>query len=63
MHWRPNFPEVLDVFRVLKKCQAKLRRKLVTGCTFRRYEQLETSPEMIEQELSPAVCENQQTEL
>ena len=36
---------------------------LVTGCTVRRYEQLETSPEMIEQELRPAVCEHQQTDL
>ena len=31
------------------------------GCTFIRYEQLETSPETIEQELRPAVCE--QTDL
>ena len=30
-------------------------------CTVRRYEQLETSPETIEQELRPAVCEHRQT--
>ena len=30
----------------------------MTGCTVRRYEQLETSPGMIEQELRPAVCEH-----
>ena len=33
------------------------------GCTVRRYEQLETSPETIEQELRPAVCEYRQTDL
>ena len=30
------------------------------GCTVRRYEQLETSPETIDQELRPAVCEHRQ---
>ena len=34
----------------------------MTGCTVRRYEQLETSPETIEQELRPAVCEHRQTD-
>ena len=34
----------------------------MTGCTFRRYERLETSPETIEQELRPAVCEHRQTD-
>ena len=34
-----------------------MRRELVTGCTVRQYEKLETSPETIEQELRPAVCE------
>ena len=34
----------------------------MTGCTVRRYEQLETSPE-IEQELPPAVCEHDATYL
>ena len=29
----------------------------MTGFTVRRYEQLETFPEMIEQELLPAVCD------
>ena len=37
-------------FRVYKNCQAELRRELVTGYTIRLYEQLETSPETIEQE-------------
>ena len=37
-----------------------MRRELVTGCTVRRYEQLEVSPETIEQELRPAVCERRQ---
>ena len=30
---------------------------------FRRYEQLETSPETIQQELRPAVCERRQTDI
>ena len=34
----------------------------MTGCTVRRYEQLETFPETIEQELRPAVCERRQTD-
>ena len=34
----------------------------MTGYTLRRYEQLETSPETIEQELQPAVCERRQTD-
>ena len=34
----------------------------MTGCTVRRYDQLETSPETIEQELQPAVCERRQTD-
>ena len=34
----------------------------MTGCTIRRYDQLETSPETIEQELRPAVCERRQTD-
>ena len=33
-----------------------------TGCTVRRYEQLETFQETIEQELRPAVCERRQTD-
>ena len=40
----------------------KVGSTLVTGCTVRRYEQLETSPETIEQELRPAVCEHRQTD-
>ena len=46
----------------IKQCWAELRRALVTGCTVRRYEQLETSPETIEQELRPVVCEHRQTD-
>ena len=34
----------------------------MTGCTVRRYDQLDTSTEMIEQELRPAVCEHRQTD-
>ena len=34
-----------------------------TGSAFRRYEQFETSPETIERELRPAVCEQRQTGL
>ena len=34
----------------------------MTGCTVRRYDQLETSTEMSEQELRPAVCEHRQTD-
>ena len=34
----------------------------MTGCTVRRYDQLETSPETIEQELRPEVCERRQTD-
>ena len=34
----------------------------MTGCTVRRYEQLKTSSETIEQELRPAVCERWQTD-
>ena len=49
------FAIVLGVFRVLKKFSAELRRELMTGCAFSRYEQFETSPETIEQELRPAV--------
>ena len=35
----------------------------MTGCTVRRYEQFETFPETIEQELRPAVCERQKQRL
>ena len=33
----------------------------MTGCTVRRYEQLETSPETIEHKFRLAVCERRQT--
>ena len=39
------------MFSSTKNCYAELKHELVTGCTVRRYKQLETSPEMIEQEL------------
>ena len=35
----------------------------MTGCTSGGYDQLETSPEAIEQELRPTVCECRQTDL
>ena len=35
----------------------------MTGCAFGRYEQFDTSPETIEQELLPAVCLHRQTDL
>ena len=35
----------------------------MTGCTSGGYDQLETSPETIDQELPPAVCERRQTDL
>ena len=35
----------------------------MTGCTVSRYEQFETSPETIEQELRPAVCEHRPTDI
>ena len=35
----------------------------MTGCTSGGCDQLETSPETIEQELRPAVCERRQTDL
>ena len=57
--WRPDLTEVFDVFPVYKNYSAELRRELVTKiCTVRRYGPVETSPETIEQELRPAVCEH-----
>ena len=52
----------IGCFWHIKKFSAELRRELVTGCTVRRYKQLETSPETIEQELRPVVCEHRQTD-
>ena len=48
---------VYGCFSRIQKMQGELRREHVTGCTVTRYEQLDTSPDMIEQELRPAVCE------
>ena len=45
----------------MKKFWAELRRELVRGSTSVGYDQFETSPEAIEQELRPAVCESRQT--
>ena len=58
----PIPPEALGVFGVYKII-GELRRELVTGCTVSRYEQFKTSPETIEKELRPAVCENRQTDI
>ena len=46
------------MFFAYKKLHTELRRELVKGCTVSRYEQLETSPETIEQQLRPTVCEH-----
>ena len=54
---RPGLRDSFWMFFAYKNCYAELRRELVTGCTVSRYEQFETSPETIEQELRPAVCE------
>ena len=43
-------------FSRIKKFLSEPRRELVTGCTVSLYEQFETSPETIEQELRAAVC-------
>ena len=51
----------LRLFSRIKKFSAELRRELVTGCTSGGYDQFETSPEAIEQELRPALCERRQT--
>ena len=40
-----------------------MRRELARGCTSGGYDQLETSPETVEQELRPGVCERGQTDL
>ena len=43
-------------FSRINNCQAELRRELVRGSVLSRYEQFETSPETIDQELRTAVC-------
>ena len=50
------------VFSRIKKL-GRTETLLVTGYTSGGYDQLETSPEAIEQELRPAVCERRQTDL
>ena len=57
-----RFPRGFECFSHIKKFKAELRRELVTGCALSIYEQFETSPETIEQELRPAVCEHRQTD-
>ena len=52
----------LGVFSRIKKFYAELRRELVRGSTSVGYDQFETSPEAIEQELRPAVCERRPTD-
>ena len=52
---------LVRVFLAYKKFYAELRRELVTKGTSGGYDQFETSPEAIEQELRTAVCERRQT--
>ena len=61
--WGEVYPIVLDfwnLFNFAKFLHAHCSVNCIYGCTVRRYEQLETSPEAIEQELRPAVCEHRQ---
>ena len=51
-----------DSFARIKKMLGQTESELVTGYTVRRYEQLETFPEMIKQEWRPAVCERRLTD-
>ena len=51
------------VFWRIKKSRPELRRELVTKSTSGGYDQLEPSPEEIEQELRTAFCERRQTDL
>ena len=43
-------------FSRIKNCRAELRREIVRESAFSRYEQCDTSPETIEQDLRTAVC-------
>ena len=52
----------LRVFSRIQKFYAELRREFVRGSTSVGYDQFETSPEAIEQELRPAVCERRPTD-
>ena len=49
------------VFWRIKKIYAELKRELVTKSTSGGYDQLEPSPEEIEQELRTAFCERRTT--
>ena len=46
---RRGIRDSFGCFSRIKKFYAELRRELVTGYSFSRYEQFETSPETIEQ--------------
>ena len=59
----PGFRDSLCLLFANKNSYAEERRELVRGRTFSRYEQFETSPETIEQELRPVVCEQRKTDL
>ena len=48
--------------RIKKKKLGRLRCELVRGSTSVGYDQFETSPEAIEQELRPAICERRPTD-
>ena len=50
-------------FLAYNKIYAELRRELVTKSTSGGYDQLEPSPEEIEQEMRTAFCERLQTDL
>ncbi len=57
-HWRGRLGirDSFGCFSRIIKFLGELRCELVTECAFSRYEQFETSPETIEQELRPGVC-------
>ena len=50
------------VFFAYKKMLGRIRRELVTKSTSGGCDQFETSPEAIDQELRPALCERRQTD-
>ena len=56
------FAIVYGCFSRKKKMLGRLRCELVRGSTSVGYDQFETSPEAIEQELRPAICERRPTD-
>ena len=56
--WRSTMTALTSfwVFFAYKNVYAELSRELARGSAFSRYEQFETFPETIEQELRPVVC-------